>query len=49
MRLSPGVTRVKIHEYQAKDILRRYGIPVSPGKVASTPEEAEPGLVTSNP
>jgi len=32
---------VKIHEYQAKDILRRYGIPVQPGKVASTPEEAE--------
>jgi succinyl-CoA synthetase beta subunit len=32
---------VKIHEYQAKDILRRYGIPVQPGRVASTPEEAE--------
>jgi succinyl-CoA synthetase beta subunit len=32
---------VKIHEYQAKDILRRYGIPVHPGKVATTPEEAE--------
>ena len=32
---------MKIHEYQAKDILRRYGIPVQPGKVASTPEEAE--------
>jgi succinyl-CoA synthetase beta subunit len=32
---------VKIHEYQAKNILRRYGIPVQPGKVASTPEEAE--------
>jgi succinyl-CoA synthetase beta subunit len=32
---------VKIHEYQAKDILRRYGIPVQPGKVASTPDEAE--------
>jgi succinyl-CoA synthetase beta subunit len=32
---------VKIHEYQAKDILRRYGIPVQPGKVATTPEEAE--------
>jgi succinyl-CoA synthetase beta subunit len=32
---------VKIHEYQAKDILRRYGIPVQPGMVASTPEEAE--------
>lgn len=32
---------MKIHEYQAKDILARYGIPVQPGKVASTPEEAE--------
>jgi succinyl-CoA synthetase beta subunit len=32
---------VKIHEYQAKDILTRYGIPVQPGKVAHTPEEAE--------
>lgn len=32
---------MKIHEYQAKDILRRYGVPVQPGKVASTPEEAE--------
>ncbi|HZR40897.1 MAG TPA: ADP-forming succinate--CoA ligase subunit beta [Ktedonobacteraceae bacterium] len=32
---------MKIHEYQAKDILARYSIPVQPGKVASTPEEAE--------
>jgi len=32
---------LKIHEYQAKDILARYSIPVQPGKVASTPEEAE--------
>jgi succinyl-CoA synthetase beta subunit len=32
---------VKIHEYQAKDILARYGIPVQPGRVAYTPEEAE--------
>ncbi|MBF6589355.1 MAG: ADP-forming succinate--CoA ligase subunit beta [Ktedonobacterales bacterium] len=32
---------MKIHEYQAKDILRHYGIPVSPGKVATTPEQAE--------
>jgi succinyl-CoA synthetase beta subunit len=32
---------MKIHEYQAKDILARYGIPVQPGKVAYTPEEAE--------
>ncbi len=32
---------MKIHEYQAKEILRRYGIPVQPGKVATTPEQAE--------
>ena len=32
---------MKIHEYQAKDILARYGIPVQPGRVAHTPEEAE--------
>jgi len=32
---------LKIHEYQAKDILARYSIPVQPGKVASRPEEAE--------
>ena len=32
---------MKIHEYQAKEILRRYGVPVQPGKVATTPDEAE--------
>jgi succinyl-CoA synthetase beta subunit len=32
---------MKIHEYQAKEILGRYGIPVQPGKVATTPEQAE--------
>jgi len=32
---------MKIHEYQAKEILRRYGIPVAPGKIAMTPDEAE--------
>jgi succinyl-CoA synthetase beta subunit len=32
---------VKIHEYQAKDILARYGIPIQPGGVAHTPAEAE--------
>jgi succinyl-CoA synthetase beta subunit len=32
---------VKIHEYQAKEVLARYGIPVQPGRVAYTPEEAE--------
>lgn len=32
---------MKIHEYQAKDVLARFGIPVQPGRVAHTPEEAE--------
>lgn len=32
---------MKIHEYQAKDVLARYGIPIQPGRVAHTPEEAE--------
>ena len=30
---------MKLHEYQARDILQRYGIPVTGGGVASTPEE----------
>ena len=30
-----------IHEYQAKEIFRSAGIPVPPGEVATTPEEAE--------
>lgn len=32
---------MNIHEYQAKQILKKYGAPVSDGKVAFTPEEAE--------
>jgi succinyl-CoA synthetase beta subunit len=32
---------MKIHEFQAKEILAHYGIPVQPGRVAYTPEEAE--------
>jgi len=32
---------VNIHEHQAKDIFRKYGIPIPPGEVATTPEEAE--------
>ncbi|MBI2951806.1 ADP-forming succinate--CoA ligase subunit beta [bacterium] len=32
---------MKIHEYQAKEILKKYGVPVPRGGVAFTPEEAE--------
>ncbi|MBX6330485.1 MAG: ADP-forming succinate--CoA ligase subunit beta [Gemmatimonadaceae bacterium] len=32
---------MNIHEYQAKEIFRRHGIPVPPGEVATTPEDAE--------
>ena len=32
---------MNIHEYQAKDIFRKYGIPIPPGEVATTPEEAQ--------
>lgn len=32
---------MNIHEYQAKEIFRKYGIPIPPGEVATTPEEAE--------
>ena len=31
---------MKIHEYQAKDIFARYGIPIPAGRVAATPDEA---------
>ncbi len=34
-------TPMKIHEYQAKAILAKYGVPVPRGEVAFTPEEAE--------
>jgi succinyl-CoA synthetase beta subunit len=32
---------VNIHEFQAKEILRRHGVPIPEGEVARTPEEAE--------
>jgi succinyl-CoA synthetase beta subunit len=34
-------TLMNIHEYQAREVLRAKGIPVPPGEVASTPQEAE--------
>ncbi|HEY7461982.1 MAG TPA: ADP-forming succinate--CoA ligase subunit beta [Gemmatimonadota bacterium] len=32
---------MKLHEYQAKEVFRAFGIPVPPGRVATTPEDAE--------
>ena len=32
---------MNIHEYQAKELLRKEGVPIPPGEVASTPEEVE--------
>jgi succinyl-CoA synthetase beta subunit len=36
---------MNIHEYQAKELLRRYGVPVPEGKVAFTPQEAKSAAV----
>ena len=32
---------MKLHEYQAKEVLARFGVPVPKGRVATTPDEAE--------
>jgi succinyl-CoA synthetase beta subunit len=32
---------MNIHEYQAKELLQKFGVATPPGKAASTPEEAE--------
>ena len=32
---------MNLHEYQAKDILRGYGVPIPSGEIATTPEQAE--------
>jgi len=32
---------MKVHEFQAKEVLRRYGVAIPDGRVASTPGEAE--------
>ena len=37
---------MKIHEYQAKDILRMYGVPVPEGEMATTLEEADKAAKT---
>src|SRR5499427_11095562 len=31
---------MNLHEYQGKELFARYGLPVLPGQVAETPEEA---------
>jgi succinyl-CoA synthetase beta subunit len=31
---------MKLHEYQAKEIFSRYGIPIPRGKLVSSPQEA---------
>jgi succinyl-CoA synthetase beta subunit len=36
---------MNIHEYQAKDLLKRYGVPVPDGKVVSTPREARAAAI----
>src|SRR6185503_9172563 len=37
---SPQEQRMNLHEYQAKELFARFGLPVLPGQVATTPEEA---------
>ena len=32
---------MNIHEYQAKELLRGFGLPVQPGEVAATPDQVE--------
>ncbi|MBI2795967.1 MAG: ADP-forming succinate--CoA ligase subunit beta [Gemmatimonadetes bacterium] len=32
---------MNLHEYQAKDILRTYGIPIPPGEIATSPAQVE--------
>ena len=36
---------MKLHEYQAKEIFSRYGIPIPRGQLASTPQEAQEATV----
>ena len=36
---------MNIHEYQAKELLKRYGVPVPLGKVAATPQEAKQAAI----
>src|SRR5437762_9679004 len=36
----PLVSRMKLHEYQSKELLARFGVPVARGEVTSDPREA---------
>ncbi len=36
-----GSPAMNIHEYQAKELMQKYGVATPPGAVAATPEEAE--------
>src|ERR1035437_3094976 len=41
-RLSSASFRaMNLHEYQAKEILRRFGVTIPPGEIATTPSQAE--------
>ncbi|MGI4789251.1 MAG: ADP-forming succinate--CoA ligase subunit beta [Janthinobacterium lividum] len=37
---------MKIHEYQAKQLLKQFGVPIPEGQVASTPEEVRSAAAT---
>jgi succinyl-CoA synthetase beta subunit len=38
---SPKFFRMNLHEYQAKELLKKYAVPVQEGFASSTPQEAE--------
>lgn len=38
---APATARMNIHEYQAKELLEKFGVATTRGKVASSPAEAE--------
>ena len=40
---------MNLHEYQAKELLKTYGMPVPPGIAASTPDEADKAAATLAP
>ena len=46
MRAPPGDYPMKIHEYQGKELFRKYGVPTPRGFLATTPEEAEKAAVS---